>query len=229
MEELTSTVMQNAGHAGSAGERAREAKDIAVRSSKVVEQVGRTMDEIEASSRQIADITGVIDGIAFQTNILALNASVEAARAGELGRGFAVVAAEVRILAQRAGTAASDIKRLIDASRASVESGGQLARQAGTTMQDVVASVADVAAKMSEIAAASAEQSSGLGQISQAVLQMDAGTQQNAALVEQAAAASQALQDRAKQLAQLVSTFRLDELASPDAPAMRLQQRRLAA
>ncbi|WP_075792198.1 methyl-accepting chemotaxis protein [Massilia putida] len=229
MEELSATVSRNAAHADAARGRAREASGIAVDSSAVVERVVQTMAAIDASSRRIADITGVIDGIAFQTNILALNASVEAARAGELGRGFAVVAGEVRTLAQRAGAAAQDIKRLVEASRASVDSGGELARQAGATMRGVVGSVAEVAATMSEIAAASAEQSSGLGQVNAAVLQMDASTQQNAALVEQAAAAAQALQDRAFHLAQLVSTFRLDGDAGPATPVVSLWQKRLAA
>jgi methyl-accepting chemotaxis protein len=229
MEELTAAVSQNSRHAGAARGRAQEASSIALDSSTVVGQVVQTMRAIDVSSRQIADITGVIDGIAFQTNILALNASVEAARAGEQGRGFAVVAAEVRTLAQRAGAAAQDIKRLIDASRASVESGGELARQAGATMHGVVASVAEVAAAVSEIAAASAEQSSGLGQVNGAVLQMDATTQQNAALVEQAAAAAQALQERAAQLARLVSTFRLDKDLRRTAPVLEFAHETLTA
>jgi len=210
MEELAATVGQNAAHAHQARVSAEDAAGIATNSSVVVGQVVQTMDEIGAFSRQIADITGVIDGIAFQTNILALNASVEAARAGEQGRGFAVVAAEVRALAQRSIAAAHDIKRLIGAATANVEHGGQLAQQAGATMRDVVSSVSEVAVRISEIASASAEQSSGLDQINQAVLQMDTVTQQNAALVEQAAAAAQALQERAAGLARLVSTFRLD-------------------
>lgn len=209
MEQLGATVERNAFHAGEARERARDARRIAVDSHAVVGQVVETMQAIDDSSRRITDITGVIDGIAFQTNILALNAAVEAARAGAEGRGFAVVAAEVRTLAQRAGTAAQDIKRLIDSSRASVENGGRLARQAGATMQGLVEGIAGVAETMGDIAQASAEQSSGLGQVNAAVLQMDAATQQNAALVEQAAAASQALQERAAHLAALVGTFRL--------------------
>jgi len=211
MEELGVTVGRNAAHAGAARERAQDARCIAVDSHAVVDQVVETMQAIDASSRQITEITGVIDGIAFQTNILALNAAVEAARAGEQGRGFAVVASEVRTLAQRAGKAAQDIKRLIDTARTNVESGGRLAQQAGSTMQGLVASIAGVAETMDEIAQASAEQSSGLGQVNAAVLQMDAATQQNAALVEEAAAASQALQERAARLAELVSTFRLGQ------------------
>ncbi|MBB3219589.1 methyl-accepting chemotaxis protein [Pseudoduganella umbonata] len=210
MEQLTSTVGQNAEHARTSRERAREASGIATGSSEVVGQVERTMEEITGSSRQIAEITGVIDGIAFQTNILALNAAVEAARAGEQGRGFAVVASEVRTLAQRSAAAARDIKGLIEASAASVDNGSRLARQAGESMRNVVDSVAGVAETVAEIAAASAEQSSGLEQVNQAVISMDTVTQQNAALVEQAAAAAQSLQDRAAGLAQLVSTFRLD-------------------
>lgn len=225
MEELTATVVQNAGHAQSAREQAQDASRVVVDSGRVVAQVVRTMGDIDASSRRIGEITAVIDAIAFQTNILALNASVEAARAGEQGRGFAVVAGEVRTLAQRAAAAAGDIKRLIDASRASVEGGARLAQDAGATMDKVVASVAEVAARVSDIAGASAEQGSGLNQVNQAVLQMDTVTQQNAALVEQAAAASQALRERSAQLAQLVSTFQLDKAAARHAAPPELRQR----
>jgi len=225
MEQLGATVERNASHAGAARERAQDARRIAVDSHAVVGQVVETMQAIDDSSRRITEITGVIDGIAFQTNILALNAAVEAARAGAEGRGFAVVAAEVRTLAQRAGTAAQDIKRLIDSSRANVENGGRLARQAGATMEGLVAGIAGVAATMGEIAEASAEQSSGLGQVNAAVLQMDAATQQNAALVEQAAAASQALEERAAHLAALVGAFRLgrddDQPSSENTPQRR--------
>ncbi|HEY1149377.1 MAG TPA: methyl-accepting chemotaxis protein [Pseudoduganella sp.] len=225
MEELTSTVEQNAAHAGDARNSALQASGVAGSSSEVVSQVVRTMDEISDSSRQIADITSVIDGIAFQTDILALNAAVEAARAGEQGRGFAVVASEVRTLAQRSAAAARDIKHLIDASGASVANGARLAQQAGATMHDVVSSVAQVAERVTEIAAASAEQSSGLSQVNVAVVEMDETTQQNAALVEQAAAAAQAMQERAAALAHLVSVFRLDARAIGTPPRVNIPER----
>ncbi|MRV75369.1 HAMP domain-containing protein [Duganella sp. FT92W] len=210
MEQLSATVANNADQARGARERARHASTIAGGSNQVVEQVAHTMEAISDSSRRIADITGVIDSIAFQTNILALNAAVEAARAGEQGRGFAVVASEVRTLAQRSAAAARDIKSLIDTSAASVASGSKLAQQAGASMHDVVHSVSDVADCVRDIAAASAEQSSGLSQVNAAVAMMDQATQQNAALVEQAAAAAQTLQESAAGLVQLVSVFRLE-------------------
>ncbi len=176
------------------------------------------MDSIEASSRKVADITGVIEGIAFQTNILALNAAVEAARAGEQGRGFAVVATEVRNLAQRSSEAAKEIKALIGNSAEQVKAGTQLAQEAGTTMQAVVNSVLQVSSVIEEISQASREQTDGIEQINQAVAQMDQGTQQNAALVEEAAAAAAALQQHAQELTQVVATFHLDE--SHQAPAV---------
>jgi methyl-accepting chemotaxis protein len=225
MEELTSTVEQNASHAEDARQSAQQASGVASSSSEVVSQVMQTMDEISNSSRQIADITSVIDGIAFQTNILALNAAVEAARAGEQGRGFAVVASEVRTLAQRSAAAAKDIKHLIDASANSVSNGARLAQQAGATMHAVVSSVSQVAQRVSEIAAASAEQSSGLAQVNVAVVEMDETTQQNAALVEQAAAAAQSMQERAAGLAQLVSVFRLDMHAGAAQPRVSMAER----
>ncbi len=211
MEELTSTVKQNADNARQANQLAVTASEVAVKGGAVVAQVVDTMGEINASSKKIADIIGVIDGIAFQTNILALNAAVEAARAGEQGRGFAVVAAEVRNLAQRSASAAKEIKTLISDSLETVEGGAKLVDQAGATMNEIVESVKRVTDIMGEITAASQEQTSGIEQINQAVSQMDEVTQQNAALVEEAAAASESLQDQASNLAQVVSVFKLDE------------------
>ncbi|WP_413436797.1 methyl-accepting chemotaxis protein [Sulfuriferula sp. GW1] len=211
MEELTSTVKQNAEHARHANQLVMSTSEFAVKGGHVVGQVVHTMASIKASSRKISDIIGVIDGIAFQTNILALNAAVEAARAGEQGRGFAVVAAEVRNLAQRSAGAAKEIKILIGDSVEKVDMGSKLVDEAGETMDDIVTSVELVTEIMSGIANASKEQSSGIEQVNQAVGQMDEVTQQNAALVEEAAAASESLQDQAGKLAQVVSIFKLGE------------------
>jgi methyl-accepting chemotaxis protein-1 (serine sensor receptor) len=211
MEELTSTVKQNAENARQANQLVVSTADIAARGGKVVGQVVDTMASIKDSSRKIADIIGVIDGIAFQTNILALNAAVEAARAGEQGRGFAVVASEVRNLAQRSAGAAKEIKSLIEDSVGKVDAGGKLVDEAGKTMEEIVGSVKRVTDIMSEIAAASQEQSSGIEQVNQAVVQMDDATQQNAALVEEAAAAAESMQNQAAKLAEAVSVFRLSE------------------
>ena len=209
MEQLTSTVQQNAANARRADELARAASDMAVRGGEVVHEVVGTMGSIEQSSRKIVDIISVIDGIAFQTNILALNAAVEAARAGEQGRGFAVLASEVRGLAQRSAAAAKEIKTLIDDSVAKVGIGTQLVERAGTTMGDVVQGVKSVTAMVAEISAASSEQSAGIAQVNQAVTQMDQGTQQNAALVEEALAAAQSLSQQALALSQVVGKFRV--------------------
>ena len=211
MEELTTTVRQNADNARQANEQAGNASEVAVRGGRVVADVVTTMGAISESARKIADIIGVIDGIAFQTNILALNAAVEAARAGEQGRGFAVVAAEVRSLAQRSAGAAKEIKQLIDDSVAKVELGNQQVGQAGTTMQEVVASIQRVATIMGDITTASREQSIGIEQVNQAISQMDEGTQQNAALVEQSAAAAKSLQEQAVRLEQVVYRFSLPD------------------
>ena len=211
MEELTSTVKQNADNAREANALAATASDVARKGGDVVSQVVGTMGEINSSASKIADIIGVIDGIAFQTNILALNAAVEAARAGEQGRGFAVVASEVRNLAQRSAAAAKEIKTLIGDSVEKVERGTKLVGQAGVTMDEVVASVRRVTDIMSEIANASAEQSAGIEQVNMSIIEMDSMTQQNAALVEEAAAAAQSLQDQAGELARVVSIFKLEE------------------
>lgn len=209
MEELTSTVRQNADNAKQANKMVVSASDYAVKGGQVVAQVVNTMSSIKESSRKIVDIIGVIDGIAFQTNILALNAAVEAARAGEQGRGFAVVASEVRSLAQRSAAAAKEIKELIGDSVEKVDAGGHLVEETGQTMTQIVTAVKQVADIMSEIAAASAEQSSGIDQVNIAITQMDEVTQQNAALVEEAAAASSSMQDQAANLAATVSVFKL--------------------
>jgi methyl-accepting chemotaxis protein len=209
MEQLTSTVRQNADNAKQASTLANNASEIAEKGGAVVGRVVATMNEINASAKSIGDIIGVIEGIAFQTNILALNAAVEAARAGEEGRGFSVVAAEVRNLAQRSAGAAKEIKGLISTSVERVGNGSTLAEDAGQTMDEVVKAVKRVTDIMGEISAASAEQSSGIEEINLAVTQMDAGTQQNAALVEQATAAARSLDDQAKALKVMVGKFRL--------------------
>ncbi|RJF92256.1 methyl-accepting chemotaxis protein [Noviherbaspirillum saxi] len=214
MEELASTVDNNAANAQQARQLVQSASDVATQGGKVVERVVATMHSINESSMRIADITEVIDNIAFQTNILALNAAVEAARAGEQGRGFAVVASEVRALARRAACAAKEIKQLIDDSVERVQAGTTLAGEAGATTDRIIASVCRVADIMNEIAAASGEQSNGIQQINQAISQMDEVTQQNAALVEQAAAASASLQEQAKGLAQAMSVFKAGEGAA---------------
>ena len=211
MEELNATVKNNAENANKANVLAKSSNEIATRGGAMVKGVVSTMSEIQSSSKKIADIIGVIDSIAFQTNILALNAAVEAARAGEQGRGFAVVATEVRNLAQRSATAAKEIKTLIAESVDKVESGAKLVEQAGTTMDEVVSSFQGVANLVTEISNASKEQSSGIEQVTQAVSQMDEVTQQNAALVEEAAAAAESLEEQARGLMQAVSMFKLDE------------------
>ncbi|WP_332856334.1 methyl-accepting chemotaxis protein [Duganella sp. S19_KUP01_CR8] len=211
MEQLTSTVRQNAENAKQANQLAQAASDVAERGGAIVGQVVDTMGSIDASSRKIVDIISVIDGIAFQTNILALNAAVEAARAGEQGRGFAVVASEVRNLAQRSAAAAKEIKELIGNSVQQVDIGAKLVQQAGTTMGDVVASVRRVTDIMGEITSASSEQSIGIDQVNTAITQMDQVTQQNAALVEQAAAAAASMQEQAARLADVAASFKLGD------------------
>ena len=222
MEEMTATVAQNAENARKASELAGGASEVAARGGHAVEAVVRTMTGISESSSRIADIIGVIDGIAFQTNILALNAAVEAARAGEQGRGFAVVASEVRSLAQRSAEAAKEIRQLISDSVGRIEAGSRQVEQAGATMTEIVASVERVTNLIAEISAASQEQSQSLTQVSDTVQQLEKVTQQNAAMVEQATAASASMDEQAKALIRAVGTFKLDEdrgAAAPVAPA----------
>ncbi|MBK6471998.1 MAG: hypothetical protein IPF94_15145 [Betaproteobacteria bacterium] len=209
MEQLGSTVRSNADNAREASQLAQSASSVAVQGGTVVGEVVQTMKGINESSRKIADIIGTIDGIAFQTNILALNAAVEAARAGEQGRGFAVVASEVRSLAQRSADAAKQIKGLITASVERVEHGSALVDRAGKTMTEVVGAIQRVTHIVAEISAASGEQSNGVGQVGEAVAQMDRSTQQNAALVEESAAAAESLRQQATQLVQAVAVFKL--------------------
>ncbi|OWT79966.1 MULTISPECIES: methyl-accepting chemotaxis protein [unclassified Achromobacter] len=222
MEELASTVKQNADNARQANQLAASASDVAARGGSAVNEVVNTMQGISASSRKISEIVSVIDGIAFQTNILALNAAVEAARAGEQGKGFAVVAGEVRSLAQRSAQAAKEIKGLIEDSVSKVGAGSQQVERAGATMQEIVTSVKRVTDIMGEISAASEEQSSGIDQVNRAVSQMDEVTQQNAALVEEAAAAAGSLQEQAQRLAEAVSVFKINEGQVIEVPAHQL-------
>ncbi len=222
MEQLTGTVRHTADAAGTANQLANSASDVARRGGAVVTQVVSTMDEINTSSRRINDIIGTIDGIAFQTNILALNAAVEAARAGEQGRGFAVVASEVRSLAQRSAEAAREIKALIGASVDRVEASSKLVADAGSTMEEIVASVQRVTDIIGEISSAAGEQSAGIGQVGSAVTQLDGMTQQNAALVEESAAAADSLRQQAEKLSSVVARFQLG--SSPRAAAAPAQQ-----
>ena len=218
MQELTSNVKQSADSARQANQLASSAAQVAQRGGLVVSQVVATMQDINASSRKISDIISVIDGIAFQTNILALNAAVEAARAGEQGRGFAVVASEVRSLAGRSADAAKEIKQLINTSVEKVEAGSALVGQAGATMDEIVGSVQRVTDIMGGISAATAEQSDGIAQINSAVAHLDQMTQQNAALVEESAAAASSMKEQARQLAELVANFKLS--GSSDKPSL---------
>ncbi|HWJ93624.1 MAG TPA: methyl-accepting chemotaxis protein, partial [Telluria sp.] len=233
MEELTSTVKENATNSRHANDLVASASGLAAKGGTVVGEVVDTMSSIKDSSKQIVEIIGVIDSIAFQTNILALNAAVEAARAGEQGRGFAVVAAEVRNLAQRSASAAKEIKALINDSVSKVDAGSRLVETAGSTMTEIVDSVRSVATIMGEITSASVEQSSGIEETNRAVTLMDEMTQQNAALVEQAAAAAESLEEQAVALANAVARFKLrQEGASAGSPAIKTgdkQHLRLAA
>jgi len=229
MEELTSTVKQNADNAQQANQLAISASGVAVKGGDVINKVVRTMESITDSSRKISDIIGVIDGIAFQTNILALNAAVEAARAGEQGRGFAVVAAEVRSLAQRSAAAAKEIKTLIEDSVGKVQDGSRLVEEAGHTTQEIVTSIKRVTDIMAEISAASQEQSSGIEQVNTAITQMDDVTQQNAALVEEAAAAAESLEEQAQQMVQVVTRFKLEDAAQPQKVVMERKASRMEA
>jgi methyl-accepting chemotaxis protein len=222
MEQLTATVKQNAEHAHQASKLAVSASEVAVKGGAVVAEVVGTMASINDSSRRIAEIIGVIDAIAFQTNILALNAAVEAARAGEQGRGFAVVASEVRNLAQRSASAAKEIKLLIDDSVDKVSAGTLLADKAGKTMNDVVTSVKRVTDIISEIADASAEQTAGIEQVNQAIAAMDQATQHNASLVEQSAAAAASMRDQAGSLSRATAAFVLGPEHGCPAPAIHL-------
>ena len=221
MEELTSTVQNSADHVATANDLALQASGVAAKGGSIVTEVVTTMDEISSSSRKILDIIGLIDGIAFQTNILALNAAVEAARAGEHGRGFAVVAGEVRSLAQRSATAAKEVKNLIDHSIATVNAGTILTGNAGATMKEVIASVARVTEVMDEISSTTREQNQGIGQVNQAVIHMDGITQQNAALVEQAAAAATNLAQRTDSVAKSLFVFKLKHAPKRRAAASR--------
>ena len=233
MEQLAATVQQNSGNAVQASDMAGKVHGLAGRGGEIVGQVVSMMAEINASSKKIGDITGIIEGIAFQTNILALNAAVEAARAGDQGRGFAVVAGEVRSLAQRSASAATEIKQLITASLAQVQAGAKLAQQAGASSAEMLGAVQGVHGIMEEIASASREQSHGIGQVNMAVTQMDEVTQQNAALVEESAAASASLQDQALQLEQAMALFKLERRsrgqAGPAKPLRAPERRRATA